>query len=80
MSYLKSFSLSGVEKGHVLWVYDQTSNDSSQDRDKAVKKGKVSIFLFIPDLFITGFNLKKTLRSIQKKVNTITAIFVPIGS
>uniref|UniRef100_A0A672P3T8 Terminal uridylyl transferase 7 n=1 Tax=Sinocyclocheilus grahami TaxID=75366 RepID=A0A672P3T8_SINGR len=35
---LKSFSLTGVEKGHVLWVYDQTSSDSSQD--KAVKKGK----------------------------------------
>uniref|UniRef100_A0A672PUV2 RNA uridylyltransferase n=1 Tax=Sinocyclocheilus grahami TaxID=75366 RepID=A0A672PUV2_SINGR len=40
MSKLKSFSLIGVEKGHVLWVYDQTSNDSSQDKDKAVKKGK----------------------------------------
>uniref|UniRef100_A0A673LET3 Terminal uridylyltransferase 4-like n=1 Tax=Sinocyclocheilus rhinocerous TaxID=307959 RepID=A0A673LET3_9TELE len=38
VSKLKSFSLTGVEKGHVLWVYDQTSSDSSQD--KAVKKGK----------------------------------------
>uniref|UniRef100_A0A672PUY9 CCHC-type domain-containing protein n=1 Tax=Sinocyclocheilus grahami TaxID=75366 RepID=A0A672PUY9_SINGR len=50
MSKLKSFSLIGVEKGHVLWVYDQTSNDSSQDKDKAVKKGKVSTFPLIPDL------------------------------
>ncbi|XP_043095848.1 terminal uridylyltransferase 7 isoform X2 [Puntigrus tetrazona] len=40
MSKLKSFSLIGVEKGHVLWVYEQTSNDSSQDKDKAIKKGK----------------------------------------
>uniref|UniRef100_A0A9J7YPT6 RNA uridylyltransferase n=1 Tax=Cyprinus carpio carpio TaxID=630221 RepID=A0A9J7YPT6_CYPCA len=40
MSKLKSFSLVGVEKGYVLWVYNQTSNDSSQDKDKAVKKGK----------------------------------------
>ncbi|XP_059400915.1 terminal uridylyltransferase 7-like isoform X2 [Carassius carassius] len=37
-SKLKSFSLTGVEEGHVLWVYDQTSSDSSQE--KAVKKGK----------------------------------------
>uniref|UniRef100_A0A9J8D1Z6 Terminal uridylyltransferase 7 n=1 Tax=Cyprinus carpio carpio TaxID=630221 RepID=A0A9J8D1Z6_CYPCA len=37
LSKLKSFSLTGVEKGHVLWVYDQTSSDSSQDK---VKKGK----------------------------------------
>ncbi len=80
MSKLKSFSLIGVEKGHVLWVYDQTSNDSSQDRDKAVKKGTVSIFPLIPDLYITGFNLKTTLRSSQKKVNKMTAIFLPIGS
>lgn len=80
MSKLKSFSLIGVEKGHVLWVYDQTSNDSSQDRDKAVKKGTVSIFPLIPDLYITSFNLKTTLRSSQKKVNKITAIFLPIGS
>uniref|UniRef100_A0A671KWD1 RNA uridylyltransferase n=1 Tax=Sinocyclocheilus anshuiensis TaxID=1608454 RepID=A0A671KWD1_9TELE len=42
---LKSFSLTGVEKGHVLWVYDQTSSDSSQD--KAVKKGKVSLLFLI---------------------------------
>ncbi|XP_073695734.1 terminal uridylyltransferase 7 [Garra rufa] len=40
LTKLKSFSLFGVEKGHVLWVYDQTSNDPSQDKDKAVKKGK----------------------------------------
>ncbi|XP_059405665.1 terminal uridylyltransferase 7 isoform X1 [Carassius carassius] len=40
MSKLKSFSLIGVEKGHVLWVFNQTSNDPSQDKDKAVKKGK----------------------------------------
>ncbi|XP_050965359.1 terminal uridylyltransferase 7 [Labeo rohita] len=40
LSKLKSFSLVGVEKGHVLWVYDQTSNDSSQDKEKAVRKGK----------------------------------------
>ncbi|XP_052447416.1 terminal uridylyltransferase 7 [Carassius gibelio] len=38
LSKLKSFSLTGVEKGHVLWVYDQTSSDSSQE--KAVNKGK----------------------------------------
>uniref|UniRef100_A0A8C1Y960 Uncharacterized protein n=1 Tax=Cyprinus carpio TaxID=7962 RepID=A0A8C1Y960_CYPCA len=37
LSKLKSFSLTGVENGHVLWVYDQTSSDSSQDK---VKKGK----------------------------------------
>ncbi|KAL1274255.1 hypothetical protein QQF64_027069 [Cirrhinus molitorella] len=40
LNKLKSFSLVGVEKEHVLWVYDQTSNDTSQDKDKAVKKGK----------------------------------------
>uniref|UniRef100_A0A671L0B2 RNA uridylyltransferase n=1 Tax=Sinocyclocheilus anshuiensis TaxID=1608454 RepID=A0A671L0B2_9TELE len=45
VSKLKSFSLTGVEKGHVLWVYDQTSSDSSQD--KAVKKGKVSLLFLI---------------------------------
>ncbi|KAK9973985.1 hypothetical protein ABG768_022098 [Culter alburnus] len=43
VSKLKSFSLTGVEKGHVLWVYDQTSNDSSQDKDKGVKKGKAPL-------------------------------------
>uniref|UniRef100_A0A8C2I6P2 RNA uridylyltransferase n=1 Tax=Cyprinus carpio TaxID=7962 RepID=A0A8C2I6P2_CYPCA len=37
LSKLKSFSLTGVENGHVLWLYDQTSSDSSQDK---VKKGK----------------------------------------
>lgn len=42
LSKLKSFSLTGVEKGHVLWVYDQT-NDSSLDKDKAVKKGKAPL-------------------------------------
>lgn len=39
VSKLKSFSITGVEKGHVLWVYDPTSNDS-QDKDKLIKKGK----------------------------------------
>ncbi|XP_048045788.1 terminal uridylyltransferase 7 [Megalobrama amblycephala] len=43
VSKLKSFSLTGVEKGHVLWVYDQTSNDSSQDKDKGIKKGKAPL-------------------------------------
>lgn len=42
LSKLKSFSLTGVEKGHVLWVYDQT-NDSSLDKDKAIKKGKAPL-------------------------------------
>lgn len=43
VSKLKSFSITGVEKGHVLWVYDPTSNDS-QDKDKLIKKGKVSMY------------------------------------
>lgn len=45
VSKLKSFSLTGVEKGNVLWVYDPTSNDS-QDKDKVIKKGKAPLVFF----------------------------------
>ncbi|XP_051547805.1 terminal uridylyltransferase 7-like isoform X2 [Myxocyprinus asiaticus] len=41
LSKLKGFSLTGVEKGHVLWMFDQTNNDSSCE--KVIRKGKVPL-------------------------------------